>query len=60
VISLASSVLNNISPEFEKRLRLHFRKFSSEINKADFGNAKEERKRLEDLAILDKGDIEEI
>jgi len=30
------------------------------INKADLGNINEERKRIDDLAILDEGEIEEI
>ena len=59
-MSLATSKLNSTTERFQQQLKNELRKFGQVLSKVNLGEVKEERKRVDALAVLDEGDIEEI
>ena len=60
LVSLASSKLNSTSERFQSQLRRQLSKFGKVLQKVDLGDVKEERKRVDEIALLDEGEIEEV
>ena len=59
-MSLATSKLNSTSERFQQQLKSELRKFGKVLSRVNLGEVKAERRRVDALAVLDEGDIEEI
>jgi len=59
-VSLATSKLNSTSERFQQQLKSELRKFGKVLSRVNLGEVKAERRRVDALAVLDEGDIEEI
>jgi hypothetical protein len=60
LVSLASSKLNRTTERFQSQLRRQLSKFGKVLQRVDLGDVKEERKRVDEIALLDEGEIEEV
>ena len=60
LVSLASSKLNSTSERFQSQMRRQLSKFGKVLQKVDLGDVKEERKRVDEIALLDEGEIDEV
>ena len=56
-MSLATSKLNSTTERFQSQLRQQLKKFDKMLQKVDLGDVKAEKKRVDELAILDEGEI---
>jgi len=59
-VSLATSKLNSTTERFQSQLRQQLKKFDKMLQKIDLGDVKAEKKRVDELAILDEGEIQEV
>ena len=59
-MSLATSKLNSTTERFQSQLRQQLKKFDKMLQKVDLGDVKAEKKRVDELAILDEGEIQEV
>ena len=59
-MSLANSNLNSTTERFQVQLRRQLAKFGKVLQKVDLGDVKEERKRVDEIALLDEGEIDEV
>ena len=59
-MSLATSKLNSTTERFQSQLRQQLKKFDKMLQKIDLGDVKAEKKRVDELAILDEGEIQEV
>ena len=60
IVSLATSKLNSTTERFQSQLRQQLKKFDKVLQKVDLGDVKAEKKRVEDLAMLDEREIQEV
>ena len=60
MVSLATSKLNSTTERFQSQLRQQLKKFDKVLQKVDLGDVKAEKKRVEDLAMLDEREIQEV
>jgi len=59
-VSLATSKLNSTTERFQSQLRQQLKRFDKMLQKVDLGDVKAEKKRVDELAILDEGEIQEV